>query len=191
LTPPEPGGRPGGHEYKPDYPDYQEEGESSALEVPQHPDDDVGEEGEPGGYYDSDDDAGSGTVKRLQLGCGAFIIIGLVLAIVVPVFGSFGGGDGGQTAGGAACDLFLETVEAASEGGLDTATSIKNLGEIAASAADAEPPIRDSSAALSAAANGLITATSEAEVIGLQGEIDTQFDNLGNACVDAGYLSRS
>ena len=190
MTPPE---RGGGYEFKPDFeenPSLGNEFDPDDLD----PDEDLREEGERGGYYDSDKDESGGTIKRLQLGCGALIIIGLVLAIVVPVFGSFGGGGGGgggQTAGGEACNLVLGTIEAASEGGLDNATFVENLREIAASAADAEPPIRDSSAALSAAANGLITASSEAEVIGLQREIDTQFDNLISACVDARYLSRT
>lgn len=58
MTPPEPE-RGSGYEYKPDYPDYQEEGENPSLgnePDPDHldPDGDLREESERGGYYDSD-----------------------------------------------------------------------------------------------------------------------------------------
>ncbi len=193
MTAPEPE-RGSGYEYKPDYPDYQEEGENPPPGG--DPDDldpngDVREEGERGGYYDSDKDESGGTIKRLQLGCGALIIIGLVLAIVVPVVGSFGGGDGGGHVGGPgadACGEFQGLVEDSQGGGVPIdADFVSRVARISELGADAESPIRDSSAALHIAASVVMAGSlSEPEVA----EIYAQTDNLIQACGNAGYFSQ-
>lgn len=208
MTPPE---RESGddYEYKPDFE------ENPSHEVPPQPpaiydpdDDDPDDldhdedlrEGPNGGYgggpYNSDEDEGGGTMKRLQIGCGVFILFGLVMAIVVPVFGSFGGDDGNSgvatsasgTQGAQACDMFLDFINASPEGIAIDESFADSVGDIAEAAEDAEPSIRDSSAGLSASADALMAAATDAEVTALQQEIDVQGSNLIQACINEGYF---
>jgi hypothetical protein len=197
LTPPEPkDGR--GYEYKPDFE------ETPSLEVPPQPpavydpddpegldtgdfddDEDLREGYE--GPYNSDEDEGGGSMKRLQIGCGVFILLALAMAIVVPVFGSFGGDDGNSGPGAPACDLFRELVEdSQGEGGvLIDSGFVDRVARISEEAVDAELPIRDSSAALHIASTVVLTGQLSEEGLA---EINTQSGNLIQACRNGGYF---
>jgi hypothetical protein len=130
-------------------------------------------------------------MKRLQIGCGVFILFGLVMAIVIPVFGSFGGDDGpsnGNTQGAQACNMFPDYINSSPEGLFIDESFADNVRGIAAVAQDAEPSISGASAALSAGTDALMAAATEAEATALQQEIDIQGSNLIQACINAGYF---
>ena len=126
-------------------------------------------------------------MKRLQIGCGVFILLALAMAIVVPVFGSFGGDDGNSGPGAPACDLFRELVEdSQGEGGvLIDSGFVDRVARISEEAVDAELPIRDSSAALHIASTVVLTGQLSEEGLA---EINTQSDNLIQACRNGGYF---
>ena len=192
MTPPE---RGGGYEYKPDFE------ENPSIEVPPNPParsdyekgdfvpEDPDESYEEGDYYDSDDDS-SGGFKVVHLGCGALILVSLVLAIVVPVCRSFGGGGSDRANGSTACNLLLEIVLEFPDVVPIDAEFIGRAEEIEDVVENAEAPIRESSQALSNAARGLVNALTDVEAKGFAQEINAQWYNLGQACVDAGYLTR-
>lgn len=180
-----PSDRERNHEYRPEFE------ENPSPGGPTDPEDDPDPDRELDEYRDSGDiSEPSSGFKGLQLGCGAFIIIALALAIIVPLAGTFGGGgDDGVPPGGAACSLFLDLVVASPEGIPIDGAFIGSVGDIADIAADAGSAIRDSSAALFAAASGLTADITESQAADLSREIDIQGSNLIQACVDAGYLS--
>ena len=207
MTPPE---RGGGYEYKPDFeenPSHEEPPRPPVIYDPDDPDglDPHGFDGDDfdpndpdrdlregyEGPYNSDDDEGAGTMKRLQIGCGVFILFGLVMAIVVPVFGSFGGDDGnsgGGTQGAQACNMFLDFINSSPEGLFIDESFANNVRDIAAVAEDAEPSISGSSAALSVGTDALMAAATDAEANVLQAEIDVQGSNFIQACINEGYF---
>ena len=93
----------------------------------------------------------SGRFKGLQIGCGALIVVAIVLAVVLPLAGTFGS-SGGDPAGRAACELFGNFLLDVSEREVSDAEFIERVMLVAETAMDAEPPIREASAALIAAA---------------------------------------
>lgn len=113
-----------------------------------------------------------------------------MLAIVVPVFGSFGGGGGGRQdgPGAEACGEFQDLVEDSQGGGVPIdADFVSRVARISELGTEAESPIRDSAAALHIAANVVMTGSlGEPEVA----EIYAQTDNLIQACGNAGYFSQ-
>ncbi|MDD9995508.1 MAG: hypothetical protein OXS35_07165 [Dehalococcoidia bacterium] len=117
----------------------------------------------------------SGGFKGLQIGCGALIVVAIVLAVVLPLAGTFGSG-GGDSAGRAACERFADLLLDVSEREVSDAEFIERVMAVAETAEDSEPPIREASAALLAAVNS-------GDVEALSGHAA----DLVQACGVAGY----
>lgn len=127
---------------------------------------------------DTEDTSGRFT-RVLQIGCGTIFIVAIVLAIVLPVAGTFGDSGGGNSAGRKTCKLFRDLAEESQNGVPIDAVFIERLQRIKEEAINAEPSIRDSSAAL------LVFAASAP--IDLDG-MYLESSNLIQACGNAGYL---
>ncbi len=118
--------------------------------------------------------------KSLQIGCGAVIVVAIVLAIVIPVFGTCGGSGDGARAGRPACELFLAVVVDAAEGRITSdAEFIERLEHVADAGSDAGGPIMEKSAALAASASALDA-----------GGVSLHSEDLAQACAVAGHWPR-
>lgn len=120
----------------------------------------------------------SGKFKGFQIGCGLLIVVAIVLAVVLPLTYSFSSSSGGDPAGRAACDLFENFLLDVAEREVSDAEFIERVMAVAEAATDAEPPIREASAAL-------LASVTSGDVEALSGHAA----DLVQACGVAGYWS--
>lgn len=160
-------------------PEYRVDGEPTRPPDRGAPDE-GDEPGGPPGYRPTEDySEPSRNWKSLQIGCGAVIVVAIVLAIVIPVFGTCGSG-GGERPGRPACELFVALVVDAAEGRITSdAEFIERIRGVADAASDVEGPIGEQSAALAAAAAALDG-----------GGVAQHSDDLAQACAVAGHWPR-
>lgn len=160
------------HEYDPDFSKNPTRGDRPGRSG------DSGDEGDGAPYRPTDDySEPSGRFKGLQIGCGALIVVAIVLAVVLPLAGTFDSG-GGDPAGRAACERFANFLVDVSEREVSDAEFIERVMQVAETAKDSEPPIRVASAAL-------LAAVTSGDVETLSGRAA----DLVQACGVAGYWS--
>ncbi len=160
------------HEYDPDFSKNPTPGDRPGRSS------ESGDDGEGARYRPGDDySEPSGRFKGLQIGCGALIVVAIVLAVVLPLAGTFDSGDG-DPAGRAACERFASFLVDVSEREVSDAEFIERVRQVAETAKDSEPPIREASAAL-------LAAVTSGDVEALSGHAA----DLVQACGVAGYWS--